>query len=434
MRDTSRRGFLRMGGAGLIGLASSGTRAATEPSPKNLPPTAADPAQAAEDKTFWSAVAQLYDVPDGIVHLEHGNWGAMAHPVLASYQSRQAEINRDTAYYSRRLFGIEADAIRRRVARELGVEAEEIAFTRNATEALEALIGGYHRPGPGDAVLYSDLDYDSMQKAMRWLAKRRGVRIAKLDLPEPASTDAIVSAYARCLEEDPAIRLILLTHVSHRTGLVLPVAKIVAMARAADVDVIVDSAHAWGQIDFRLPDLAADFVGLNLHKWIGAPLGVGLMYVKRSRLDAIEPYMGEADNGRITSRVRTGTINHAALLGVGPALDMHECIGPARKAARLKYLRNRWVSAVAQELRLQVLTPDEPGLYAGITSFRLHDRRTPDANVSLAATLLDEFGIFTVARTGLASGACVRVTPAVYTREADVDHLATALLKLSQRS
>lgn len=424
MPPMTRRSVFAAATATATGLSLTGAGRA-------LPDASADPYDAARDEAFWSAVSGLYDVTDEVIHLEHGNWGMMARPVQSAYLAHTERVNRRNSFYARREFWPEAMAIQSRIAQTLGCAREEIVLTRNATEALQALIGGYNKLSPGDGVLYADLDYGSMQSAMGWLRERRGAELVTISLPEPATRQGLIDAYEQALIANPHVRLMLLTHLSHRTGLVLPVAEICAMARARGVDAIVDAAHSWGQIDFTVDALGADFVGFNLHKWIGAPLGVGLMYVRKDRIEDIDPFMGEAVRGPddLSARVHTGTTNFAATLAVPDALDLHDAIGPARKAARLVYLRSLWVNA-ARQAGFEVLTPEEPGLHAGITAFRAPGRTSAEDNIELARRLLEDHRIFTVHRTGVAQGACVRVTPGVFTRPDDVLALADALPRL----
>lgn len=421
MPSLTRRSMLTAA-AGSVALGASA---------RALPSTSENAERAAQDEAFWSAVAGLYDVTGEVIHLEHGNWGMMARPVLEAHIAHVEAVNRRNSYYARREFWPDAQAVQARIAAVLGCEPDEIVLTRNATEALQALIGGYNRLSPGDGVLYADLDYGSMQTAMAWLRERRGADLVTMALPDPATRQSLIDAYEQALIANPHVRLMLLTHLSHRTGLVLPVAEICEMARGRGVDVIVDAAHSWGQIDFTVAELNADFVGFNLHKWIGAPLGVGLMYVRKPRIADIDPFMGEPsrDPQDIGARAHTGTTDFAAILSVPAALDVHEAIGPARKAARLRYLRSLWTGA-AREAGFEVLTPEDPSLHAGITSFRAAGQTGAQENAALAARLLDEHNIFTVHRTGIASGACVRVTPGVFTSPDDVRALAEALPRL----
>lgn len=386
----------------------------------------------ADDEGYWGAVAAQYDVIPDVIQLENGNWGMMARPVLDHYEKMVRRVNRDTSFYARRDMIPELIAVHKQLAARLGVSDDEIAITRNATEALKTLIGGYNRLRPGDAVLYADLDYDSMQACFDGLQARRGVEIVRIALPEPATHQGLIDAYAKALDDHPKVRLILLTHLSHRTGLVVPVREIVAMARARGVDAIVDAAHSWGQLDFALPDLGADFVGLNLHKWIGAPLGVGAVYIRKDRLDVIDPDLADAPPHGETARARvhTGTVDYAAQLSVPAAFAFQDRIGDAPRTARLRHLRNLWAEEMRGARGIEILTPADPRLYGGISSFRFAGRTSVADNVALAKRLLDEHGIFTVHRSGPARGACVRVTPALFTRAADMERLVAALRQM----
>jgi isopenicillin-N epimerase len=433
VNDLSRRSLLT------TGLAAAATLAAIEDAhakskPKPLKPRHDVPADVlARDEVYWGTVAAQYDVTREVVQLENGYWGVMANPVRAAFDRHHQMINQRSSLYARREFDNDLERVRQRVATQLGVSAEEIVLTRGATEALQALIGGYNRLAPGDAVLYSDLDYDSMQMAMNWLPARRGVEVVKISLPEPATYQGLIDTYAAALDAHPHVRLILLTHVSHRTGLVLPIKEIVAMARARGVDAIVDAAHAWGQIDFKLDDLGADFVGLNLHKWMGAPLGVGVLYIRRARIPAIDVFMAndEFPSDDVRARIHTGTLNFANFLTVIDALDFQELIGIPAKEARLRHLRDLWVVPLRARGGLEILTPQDPRLYCAGTSFRLPGRTSDVDNAAIAKELLDRFGIFTIHRTGVAAGACVRVTPAVFTSGDDIQHLVHALQEIA---
>src|SRR4051812_19296897 len=201
--DMDRRTLL--GGTVALPLAASVARAATP---------------AADD---WERIAREYDVTREVIQLEHGNWGMMSRPVLAAYRAHVERVNRDTSYYARRTMVGDIEAARAALANFVGVGLDEIAFTRNATEAMKALILQYNRLKPGDAVLYADLDYDSMQTSMESLGARPGVKVIKIALPEPASRQSLIDAYHAAFDANPTIRMVLLTHLSHRTGLVLPI-------------------------------------------------------------------------------------------------------------------------------------------------------------------------------------------------------------------
>ena len=432
MIETNRRSFV-------LGLAAAsatitGASAQAQTGVAALPTLKSS--TVATDVTYWDAVRKLYAVSPSIVNLENGYWGIMAESVRLDYLAKTDMVNRENSFYARTQFGRDAEAARLAVAAAVGAAPAEVALTRGATEALQLLIGGYNKLQPGDTVLYSDLDYDSMQYAMNWLKERRGVNVVKFSIPEPASRAAVLQAYQKVLADHPKAALLLVTHVSHRTGLVMPVAEIAALARSRGVDVVLDAAHSWGQIDFKVQDLGVDFIGFNLHKWIGAPLGIGFMYVAKSRLADIDRAMGDEDWAPtdIRSRVHTGTYNFASVLALPGALALHQQIGPRAKALRLRHLRDYWVSRVRGFKGLEILTPDEPGMAAGITSFRLAGKGTAADNNAIVAQLRDQFGVFTVRRAGVAKGQCIRVSPAIYTSEADLDRLVQALRAVTASS
>jgi selenocysteine lyase/cysteine desulfurase len=444
---TTRRDFLRR--AALASAATFALPACADPIPRRdesssasldaagsiLPPTpSGDPAAVARDEAYWARVAAQYGVTDRVINMEAGFFGMMPAPVLAAYHRHIDRVNRESSFFARTEYGAIAGEARRRVAAALGVAPEEIAFTRNATEALQALIGQYNRLQPGETVLYADLDYPAMQQAMNELAERRGGRVARFDIPEPVSRGALLAAYEAALDANPNTRLLLLTHANNKTGLIHPVAEITAMAEARGIDVIVDAAHSFGQVPLALTDLRAPYVGLNLHKWVGAPVGVGAMYIRRDRLDAIDRAHGDTTPlDRIDGRVHTGTTNFAATMTVPDALDFQEAIGVPYKAARLRYLRDSWVGPARDIEGVDILTPDDADLVGALTSFRLHGDGSRDANLEAARTLQEEFGVFTVYRTGVAAGDCVRVTPSLYNSPTDCEALVEGLRALAAR-
>ena len=405
---------------------------------RDLPPLdvpTGDPKDVARDEAFWKRVAERYRVKDGVTNMEAGYFGMMALPVLEAYHKNIDRANRDSSFFARREFPGLQQAVREKVAAFVGAKPTEINFSRNATEALQALISQYNKLSASDTIMYADLDYNAMQMAMNALSARTGAKLAKFDIPEPASHDTILAAYTKALNENPKTKLLLLTHCNNKTGLLLPVKDIVAIARPRGIDVVVDAAHSFGQVPLTMADLDADFVGFNLHKWIGAPVGVGGMYIRESKLSAIDRSHGdEGSLDSIDSRLHTGTSNFAAILTVSDALDFQATIGVPNKAARLRYLRDRWVSKARSINGVQILTPDDAHLVGAITGFRLNGKTDRVGNQAITKALLDEFGIFTFYRTGLAKGDCVRVTPALYNSIADADKLVLALEKLSARA
>ncbi|MBK6456144.1 MAG: aminotransferase class V-fold PLP-dependent enzyme [Gemmatimonadetes bacterium] len=400
-----------------------------------LAPPLGHPDEAARDEGYWRKVAARYRVLGGTTNLEAGYFGMMATPVLEAYHRHIDRANRASSYFARREYPALFAGARDRVAAALGAQPSEVALSRGATEALQALIGQYNGVKAGETVLYADLDYNAMQWAMNALAQRTGATVARFDIPEPATYDNVIAAYAAALDANPRTKLLLLTHCNNKTGLVIPVKEITALAHARGVDVVVDAAHSFGQIPVSLADLGADFVGINLHKWIGAPVGAGALYIRQGKLDRID--RAHADESApitsINSRIHTGTTHFAIVMTIPDALDFHASIGIEAKSARLRFLRDRWAIPARQVAGVDILTPDDPRMVGSLTAFRLKGRGDREFNQGIARTLLDDFGIFTFPRTGLAKGDCVRVTPALYNAPADADRLVAALRVIAAR-
>ena len=406
--------------AGAVGLAAAAM------------PVRAATSLAVDDEAGWARIAAQYPVTRAITQLENGYWGSMATPVQMAHRAILEKLNRDNSWYARRAMVKDMAAARARAAEAMGVLPEEMAFCRNAAEGLSALISQFRDVGPGDRILYSDTDYEAMQGAMVSLARARGAEAVKINLPRAPTHDNTIAAYAEAIARTPRLKLVLLTHMSHRAGLVLPVREIVPLARAKGAQIIVDAAQSFYQFDFKLPDFGADFVGMNFHKWVGAPLGVAAIYIRKGMTDAIAPSPAEPDAkpDSVEARVHQGTVDYSAPLSVPAALDFQKTIGTPAKLARLQYLRNRWVGPLRGLSGLEILLPDDARLHGATTSFRIQGRTSMADNIAITDLLLQRFGIMTIHRTGLVDGACVRLTPSLFTTPAEVDRLVPALRTL----
>lgn len=380
------------------------------------------------------ALAALYDVDRSIVNLDAAYYGAMTRPVQAAYLRNLDWANRYNSTFLRSAVpGMPRDpaldVARDGVARLIGASVDEVALGAGGTEALYALIVNYGLLAPGDAVIYCDVDYDEMQHAMDYLEQSRGARVVRFALPEPHTRANILEAYERVLADTPRARLLLLTHVSNRNGLIPPVREIVAMAKARGVDVILDSAQAVGQMPFDVDDTGADFIGFSLHKWLAAPLGTGAIYVRRSRQRDILPWLGNRIRAPedIRSKLPTGTVDFAARLTVPEALRVQEAIGIERKFAHLRALRDHWVSRVAGIPGIELMLPDEPDNYGAISAFRLPGMRSDDQVRQATARFIDGHGLLVVGKAGLQSGPVLRVTPSLFNSTDELDRLVAAI-------
>jgi selenocysteine lyase/cysteine desulfurase len=396
---------------------------------------APSPTRLAPNSIPVSSLPEHFDVEPGIHNLENGYWGIMPRVVAQNYAQQTAYVNRMSSIWARSALpggaclaagGREA---RESIAEMVGASAEEIAVTRSGSDALQLLITNYKNIKSGDSVIYCDLDYSAMIDSMRWLGSHRGAEVVKFDMPEPASTANILAAYEAVLKRTPNAKLLLVTQVSNRTGLVTPVKEIVAMARSKGVDTIVDIAHGVACLDFKIADLGCDFAGWSVHKWTSAPLGTGAMYIAKSRVQDIDiayevDYFSAQD---IEARVPEGTINFAATLSIPKAVEFHFAVGAQAKEKHLRGLRNRWAEQIRDVPNVSLVVPDDPARFCLITSFRLKGMRTNADAQRLQHVLFDKYRVHTVWREGIAKGPVIRVTPGIYSTFADCDALVAAL-------
>jgi selenocysteine lyase/cysteine desulfurase len=420
----SRRQLLSVAGIGASSLLADGAQAATH-SVVTLAPNSIPVAD----------LHRQFDVEPGYHNLEAGYWSMMPRVTAEAFARNTAMVNRANAVWARNVLpGGEGwtrafRAAQAAVARMVGCSAAEIALARSGADALQMLITNYRPLKAGDGVICCDLDYDAMIAAMRWLGAHKGAKVVEFAMPEPATTANILAAYEEVLKRTPEAKLLLVTQVSNKTGLVTPVREIVAMARARGVDTIVDAAHGVACLDFQLSDLDADFVGWSVHKWTSAPLGLGAMYIRAGRQHDIDvAFENQAfPNDDINARIPSGTVNFAAVMTIPTAVDFHFAVGAAAKERHMRSLRDRWVHAVSDLANVQICVPDDPARYCAITSFRLKGMTTDDAARRVQKRLFEAHRIHTIWRGGVRNGPVIRVTPGLFSTPDNVDALARAL-------
>jgi selenocysteine lyase/cysteine desulfurase len=374
-----------------------------------------------DDEKYWKNVARkYYNIPKDYINLENGYYGLQPRPVLEVFEKNIQVANREGARFARKIYPELLVSVRKELAGFLEVTPEEIIITRNATEALNIAIQGYPFK-EGDEVLINQLDYFSMIEAFRLLEKRGKIKVNAFDMPLlPANEDEIVEQYSKMITA--RTRVILLTHVSNINGLIIPVARIAAMAKAKGIDTITDSAHALGQVKFSLPALQSDFVGMNLHKWIGNPIGAGVLYIKKERIKEMSVLFGDVNTAedRIDKLAHFGTTSFAVTMTIPDSLAFHKLMNIEKVTARLHYLKSIWINGLEKTPQVEIVTPKD--LSCAIASFRIKDKKAAD----VADYLYRQFNILTVNR-GLGKEGCIRVTPSVYTSADEITKFVTAV-------
>jgi selenocysteine lyase/cysteine desulfurase len=413
-----KRDFIRSLGAASVGLLL-GDKAWAQYAP--LP--AEDLAQR-ED--FWSSLRGQYRLKPDYINLENGYYSMQSEPVLDAFVDKVRAINLQGSYYMRTTQFDDKAAVRARLAAMGGCSADELIITRNTTESLDTVINGYDWKAGDEAVMAAQ-DYGAMLDMFKLQARRHGIVNRIVSLPmDPKSDHEIVQLYANAIT--PKTRLLMVGHMVNITGQLLPVRAIADMAHSRGVDVMVDGAHTFAQIDFRIPDLAGDYFAASLHKWLGAPLGSGLLYVKADHIAKLWPIY--ADSSMADTDIRklnhTGTHPVHTDLSINNAIDFHESIGIKRKEERLRYLQNYWTSRVRGIPRIVLNTPSDPKRSCAIANVGIEGIEP----AALAKTLLEKYRIWTVAINS-AGVRGVRITPQLYTTTSELDSFVAALKALA---
>lgn len=380
----------------------------------------------AREEAFWEGIRSHFTVTNDFIHLENGYYILAANEVMDALVNHARTVNRVSSYYMRTRQFDDKLAVRKQLAEVVGCSSDELIITRNTTESLDTVISGIDWKR-GDEAVMAVQDYGAMLDMFAQQARRYGIVNREVELPNhPQSDDELVSLYEKAIT--PKTRLLMLCHIVNITGQILPVRKIADMAHRHGVEVMVDGAHAVGHFDFRLPDLGCDYYGSSLHKWLGCPLGAGMLYVRRDKVKGLWPMFGDAGfaDDDIRKLNHTGTHPVHTDLALADAIRFHQMIGIARKEARLRYLQTYWTSKVRSVPNIIVNTPADPARMCGIANVGIRGMKPTD----LAKTLFDRYRIWTVG-IERANVQGVRVTPHLYTTTAELDTLVKALRELA---
>jgi selenocysteine lyase/cysteine desulfurase len=380
-----------------------------------------------DDDKFWKSVQMSYVQNNSFINLENGYFSPQPLPVLNAFVEYSKMINASPSYYMRTQQLDDKEKVRQTLAEFAETDAEEIALTRNTTESLNIVIQGFPMK-KGDEAIITNQDYGSMVEAFKHRANTDGIVVKTIALPlQPKSDDEIVKVYENAITSKT--KILLVTHLINTTGHLLPVKKICEMAHSKGIEVMVDGAHTFAHIDFKIKDLGCDYYAASLHKWLCAPLGAGLLWVKKNKIEQLNPLLGDVkqpkDNIRKLEHI--GTHPCAVQLSIPEAIRFHKTIGNKRKRERLLYLKNYWVNKVKDLKNVSFNTPSEDNRTAAIANIAIKGMKPSE----LAKRLYDDYKIFTVAiETEAVNG--VRVTPHLYTTHKHLDKMVSAITAISK--
>ena len=381
----------------------------------------------AADDDFWKKIRNQYILKTDYINLENGYYNFVPQPILEKYIEHIREVNLQGAFYMRTVQFDNKNRIAGKIAELAGCMPEEMIITRNTTESLDMIIGGQDWKA-GDEAVMAEQDYGAMLDMFTQISKRYGVVNKIISVPNhPSSDEEIVKLYENAIT--PKTKLLMVCHMINITGQILPVRKICDMAHSKGVEVLVDGAHAFAHIQYKISDLNCDYYGASLHKWLSVPLGAGMLYVRKEKISKIWPLLadGEKDLSKINRLNHTGTLPVHTDLTIEDAIDYYKFIGSDRKEKRLRYLQNYWTSRVRNISKITVNTPADINRSCGIANVGIEGITPGD----LATRLLKEHKVFTVAIDYANVHGC-RITPNLYTTTEELDSFILALKTLAK--
>ncbi|HEY3781269.1 MAG TPA: aminotransferase class V-fold PLP-dependent enzyme [Fimbriimonadaceae bacterium] len=380
------------------------------------------------EEDFWIQIREAFDLDPNIANFNNGGCSPSPRIVQEALKRQIAYSNQAPSLYMWRDLEPEVEHVRARLAGLFGVDTEEIAITRNASESLETCLAG-HDLKPGDEVLCTDQDYPRMVTTLQQMERRYGIKLVQVPVPAaPETKEELVEAYRKGIT--PQTKMMLVCHVIFMTGQIYPIHDITALGREHGIPVVVDGAHAFAQFPFKRDDLGCDYYGTSLHKWLQAPIGTGMLFVKKDKIKDLWPLMaaGKDMDSNIRKFEEIGTHPAANHNAIGEAITFHELIGGQRKADRLRHLRKRWTDKIQNESKVVFHTNLHPEHSCAITTVEIKGI----SNGDLGGWLMNKHGIFVTSITHPRFQG-IRVSPNIYSTVDEIDRFASAMLTAARQ-
>lgn len=384
------------------------------------------PTEAAKDEDFWNWVRLQFTVNPNLINLNNGGVSPQPKSVQDAHIRYYQYCNEGPSYYMWRDLDKGREPLRKRLADLAGVDPEEVAINRNSTEGLNSIIFGLNLKA-GDEVIVSKQDYPNMLNAWKQREKRDGIKLVWVNHELPSEDEVkLTKTYTDAFTDKT--KIVHVTHMINWTGQLLPVRKIADAAHAKNIEVICDSAHSFAHVQFKIADLGCDYWATSLHKWLNAPFGSGMMWIKKDKIKNIWALMSnnEPDGTDIRKFESLGTRSFASEMAISAAIDFHLLIGPGRKEARLHYLKNYWVQKAQKIAGFKINTSLNPKFACAISNFSLEGFKPEEID----GKLMEKYRIHTVA-INWENIHGVRVTPSVYTSLADLDLLVKGITEIA---
>jgi len=379
------------------------------------------------DDDFWNYIRESYTISPNLINLNNGGVAPQPKIVQDAHIRYYQYCNEAPSYYMWRILDAGREALRAKLGDLAGVSPDELAINRNATEGLNNIIFGLNLKA-GDEVVLSKYDYPNMANAWKQREKREGIKLVWIEIPQPFEDDAsVVELYKKAITSKT--KIVHITHLINWSGNIVPVKAIADMAHGKGCEVIVDAAHSFGHTDFKIEDTGADYMATSLHKWLGAPFGSGLMYIKKDKIKNIWPALSSAEpeSGDIRKFESIGTRSMASEMAIGAAVDFHNAIGAKRKEARLRFLKNYWVEKTKDLPKAKIYTSSKPEYSCALAVIGFDGWKASD----IENYLYEKHKIHVVSIIHEKING-IRITPNVYTSIKDLDVLVKGLTNFSK--
>lgn len=428
----NRRDFMQKGSAFTIGgmaFLASINKSFANSFEKQLNRVAnMSPDAAASDEDFWAYIKESYTVSPNLINLNNGGVSPQPKVVQDAHIRYYQYSNEAPSYYMWRILDAGREGLRAKLADVAGVSADEICINRNATEGLNTIIFGLNLKA-GDEVVLCKYDYPNMTNAWKQREKRDGIKLVWIDIPQPFDNDEqVVELYKKAITSKT--KIVHVTHLINWSGNLVPVKKIADMAHSKGCEVIVDAAHSFAHLDYKIEDTGADYFATSLHKWMCAPFGSGLMYIKKDKIKNVWALLSapEPDGTDIRKFENLGTRSMASEMAIGAAVDFHNMIGAKRKEDRLRYLKNYWLEKAKDLPGAKLYTSMKPEYSCALSVFGFENWKAQEID----SYLYEKHKVHVVSIVHEKVNG-IRVTPNVYTSTKDLDVLVKGLTNFSKQ-
>mgnify|MGYP000158834795 FL=1 len=384
--------------------------------------------QLATEEDFWYYIQQSFTVSSGIINLNNGGVSPAPRSVQEAMKRYYDYSNEAPSYYMWRILDQGREQLRARLAEIAGCSKEEIAINRNSSEGLETVIFGLTLE-KGDEIVAAKQDYPYMVNAYKQRELRDGIKMVWINIELPSEDEGyMVQQYVNAFT--PKTKVVHITHIINWNGQIIPVRKIADEAHRRGIQVIVDGAHSFAHFDFKIPELGADYFAASLHKWLYAPIGTGLLYVKQNRIKNLYPLFAapNAQEENIRKFEALGTRPFFIEQAIGKAIDFHHMIGIERKQKRLQHLKNYWMEKVKNIPGVNLNTSLDPKWGCAIGNVAIAGKKPGE----LDSFLLDKYKIHAVG-IEWENIKGVRITPNVYTTTKDLDILVEGIRQFASQ-